>query len=93
MKFIDNNGIEYTITWQYEWKKQQRWRTICWIFDPKSDPLFYWGESRRMREDVDNKEFAKKKSLERALAKMTISKETRAEIWELYRTQTKQPRW
>ena len=80
----------YYINWRYEGLK-----TTCTIRDinkvGEEHPKLSEGRVSKTCKDVPNKDLARRKSLKKALA--GVSKNTRAEVWEQYRTMTNTPRW
>lgn len=71
--------------------------TICTIYDTTvaegEDPVVSRESIARMWSDLDCRDTARKISMEKALAFSELEKEQRAMFWEVYRTQTKEPRW
>lgn len=98
----------YTVKWSYftdfivqhvEGKPIQRERDIteCQILknDVKDgeNPIIAQESIVRLWTDTYCKETARKVSMNKALIFSKLEKDERSKFWEVYRTQTKEPRW
>ncbi len=87
---------EYYVKWQYtnkevlkKEKKINCVNTKCLIFANKI--LLYSANTVCSPNDIDNKDTARKISLQRAIK--LFGKDTRIKFWEAYRVMTKTPKW
>lgn len=98
----------YTVKWTYDTDfivqhvggkavDKERDITICEIIDNDAqggeDPIVTRESIARLWEDPYCKETARKVSMDKALTFSTFTKKERSQFWEVYRTQTKNPRW
>jgi hypothetical protein len=89
----------YSVRWVYprQTKRERKAQKTFCVIEANNIEIGI-GETKCMKTDKFDKEFARRKSLARALeaANVTdnnISKEERAEIWNAYRHLTATPRW
>jgi hypothetical protein len=80
---------DYNFISEYSWTKREV--TICTI--KTKDGSIYEGRTYRSAKDKDNKEYARKISLERAMKAANFDRVERAILWDLYRNSTKVKKW
>lgn len=81
-------------TWRHTPKKR---KTECFITQPAETlPVTVTtlaGTSRCHSNDVYSKEAGRRRSLTQALKTLMYGRVERTEVWELYRTLSKEPKW
>lgn len=72
--------------------QQPRDITLCEIFD-KEGKMISSESVVRLWSDIYCKDTARKLSMEKALASSELDRKARGTFWEVYRLQTKTPKW